>query len=223
MQDGQAATDRDLGLRLAEVLATRLVHDLSGPASGVCAALGEMQPDEDALALAREAAVTLRRRLMLYRAAWGAPGALAPGGLREMAAGLPNAHKLRLDLAGPVACSALPAEAARLLLNLLLLAAEGLPRGGAVTLEGDPARDLILGIAGERAGWPDGFAAMLADAGAAWAALPVPPRGPRFQAALTALLAHRAGARLRPLFGGNEEPPPLLVELPAALSGGPTA
>lgn len=215
MHEGQAFMDQATGLRLAELLATRLVHDLSGPTSGLCAALGEARADAEALALAEEAAVTLRRRLALYRAAWGAPAALSGSGLRAMAEGLPNAHRLRLDLAGPIEGAVLPPEAARLLLNLLLLAAESLPRGGAVTLEGDPAQDLVLGIEGPRAGWPEGFSAMLTDADAAWTALPSVPRGPRLQAALTALLAHRARARLRLLLGAAAEAaPPLLIELP---------
>jgi len=214
MHGERVRSGRAEGLRLTELLATRLAHDLSGPISGLCAALGEARADGEALALAEEAAATLRRRLALYRAAWGAPSALAGGSLREMAAGLPSAHRLRLDLAGPIEAAALAPEAARLLLNLLMLAAESLPRGGAITLEGDPAQDVVLGIDGPRAGWPEGFAALLGDAEAAWAALPAAPRGPRMQAALTALLAHRAGARLRLLLGAAPEAAaPLLVEL----------
>ena len=217
MQGGQAGADRAPGLRLAELLATRLVHDLSGPTSGLCAALAEPRADAEALEIAREAAATLRRRLALYRAAWGAPAPLDAGGLREMAAALPNAHRLRIVFAGPVEAAALAPPAARLLLNLLLLAAESLPRGGTVTLEGDPAQDMVLAIDGARAGWPEGFAAMLTDAACAWAALPDAPRGPRLQAALTALLAHQSGGRLRLLLAGDAEAAaPVLVELPAS-------
>lgn len=198
MQDGQGVLDGALGLLLAERLATRLCHDLSGPLNGLSAALGEADADRDALALAQEAATALRQRLRLLRAAWGAPAALAAGGLAELAAGLPNAHRIELALAGPVATAALSPVCARLLLNALLLAAESLPHGGLISFEGDPAQDVVLGIDGARAAWPEGLGAMLADPAAAWPSL---TEGMRVQAGLTALLAHQAGARVRLLLG----------------------
>ena len=217
MHGGQRLSDRARGLQLAELLATRFSHDLSGPLTGLAVALGEAPADAEALALAQQAAAALRRRLALLRAAWGAPAALSATALRELAQGLPNAPRLQLELAGPIATAVLPPVGARLLLNVLLLAAESLPRGGAITLEGDPAQDVMVGLDGAGAGWPEGLAAMLADPDAAWTGLPAAPRGPRLQAALTALLAQQAGARLRLLLAaGADDAPPLLIELPPA-------
>ena len=77
--------------------------------------------------------------------------------------------------AGPVrlgagrACSLPPTG--RLVLNILLLAAESLPGGGLIALSGSPASDVLVTIDGPRAAWPPGFAACLTDETAAWEAL----------------------------------------------------
>jgi hypothetical protein len=96
-----------------------------------------------------------------------------------------------------------PSPASRLLLNLLMLAAEGLPGGGTVGLAGGPA-DLFVMIAGPRAGWPSGLAACLADPAEAFAAL-TDTRA--LQMPLTALLARGHDVRLSLLMGvGNGIP-----------------
>ena len=214
MHGGRETSDRASGLLLAEQLATRLCHDLSSPLSGLLAALGEAGADAEALPLAAEAATVLRQRLALLRAAWGAPAALPADALRQLLAGLPRASRLRVELSGPVAAATLTPLRGRLLLNALMLAAESLPRGGGVTLEGDPQEALVLGIAGSGAAWPADLAAMLTDAPTAWDCVAAGARGARQQAALTALLAEDAGARLRLLLGAATEPAaPLLLEL----------
>ena len=210
------AMERDAGLRLAELLATRLCHDVSGPLSGLVAALGEVGTDVEALPLALDAATALRRRLALLRAAWGAPDGRDAAGLRALLGGVPRPDRLRLEFAGPIATRALPPLAARLLLNALLLATESLPRGGVVTVEGDPAGTLVLGIDGAGAAWPAGLAAMLADADAAWQCLGEGVRGPRLQAAVTALLAWQARAPARLLLGaGSAAAAPVLFDFGA--------
>jgi histidine phosphotransferase ChpT len=187
MQDGQEG-----GLLLGTHLVSRLCHDLSGPLHGLSAALAEAGGDAEALALAQEAAATLRVRLALLRAAWGAPAALEAGGLRRLAEGLPQAHRLRLELTGPVATAALRPQTARLLLNALLLGAECLPRGGTLVLEGDPRGQVMLAIDGPGAAWPAGLGAVLAEPSAAAA---IGTR--RMQAALLALFAAGSGASAR--------------------------
>jgi histidine phosphotransferase ChpT len=187
MRDGQ-----ENGLRLAAHLVSRLCHDLSGPLHGLSAALAEGGEDAEALALAQEAAAVLRVRLALLRAAWGAPAALEAGGLQRLAEGLPQAHRLRLELIGPVATAALRPQTARLLLNALLLGAECLPRGGTLVLEGDPRRQVTLAIDGPDAAWPAGLEAVLTAPSAAAA---IGTR--RMQAALLALFAAGAGASAR--------------------------
>ena len=216
MHAAQEMGGRADGLRLAELLATRLCHDLSGPLSGLLAALGEARADPQALPLAAEAARVMRQRLALLRAAWGDPAALPAGGLQGLAAGLPRAERLRLELAGPLALAVLPPLVGRLLLNALLLAAESLPRGGDMTLEGDPHATVVLGIDADGAAWPAGLAEMLADPDAAWRCVAAGGRGGRQQAALTALLAAQAGARVRLLLGpAGEAAAPILFDLSA--------
>lgn len=206
MRDGQ-----DGGLLLAAHLVARLCHDLSGPLHGLSAALAETGEDAEALALAQEAAAALRARLAVLRAAWGAPVALEADELRRLADGVPQAHRLCVVLAGPIATATLPPAAARLLLNALLLAAESLPRGGTITLEGDPAGQIVLGIEGPGAAWPKGLGALLADPHSAWP-LPAPPQP--IQAALLARFAAASGARLRLLLGrASEGAAPVLLDL----------
>jgi hypothetical protein len=126
-----------------------------------------------------------------------------------LAAGLPNARRLRLDV-DALNPSEVPAGVARLLLNLLLLAAESLPAGGTITLAGDPASDVLIRIEGQRAAWPKGLAAMLKNETAAWAAL----EGPRtLQGPLTVLTAHDLGLGLSMLIGIGQAQaaPPILL------------
>jgi histidine phosphotransferase ChpT len=209
------------GLRLAELLTTRLCHDLAGPLSGLGMALGEAPRDPEALALAHDAALALRRRLALLRAAWGeAASALDATELTDLAQGLPNAHRLALvfDLR-PAGADFTPA-AGRVVLNALLLAAESLPRGGTLSLSGDPARDVVVAIAGPGAAWPVGLGALLRDPAPAWTAIAAAqgPAGVRgLQAPVTALLAEAAGVRASLLLARAAEPlPPLLLDCSTA-------
>ncbi len=201
-------------LSLAELLATRLCHDLSGPLGGLAVALEEAASDPDALDLAREAAGALRWRLLLMRAAWGAPAPLQAAALHDLAAGLVNGHRLHLTLEGPLASATLPALAARLVMNAVLLAAESLPHGGTIRLGGDPGAHVAVHPAGKGAAWPVGLGAVLADPESAWAALSGGRHG--VQAALTALLARDAGVPARLLLSGPADAvPPLLLDFAA--------
>ncbi len=215
MQRGRDTSARALGLLLAQELATRMCHDLSGPLGGLVAALGEADEDPEAVAVARDAAAALRRRLALLRAAWGAAAALTGASLRELAGGLPNAHKLRIELDQALAVAELIPAHARLALNALLLAAESLPLGGVLVLAGDPAGGLVLMPSGPRAAWPEGLGAMLASESRAWETLGHSGglRAMRLQAVITALLAHAAGVPARLLLAGASQPvPPLLLD-----------
>ena len=64
------------GLLLAETLAVRLCHDLSGQVNALtgCMEILREEADPEALALAGDAADMLARRLRLARAAWGRTG-----------------------------------------------------------------------------------------------------------------------------------------------------
>lgn len=207
---------RNDALNVAELLCARMTHDFSGSV-GALSNLLEMafeQPERAAepLALASETAAQLVRRLKLLRAAWGPTAeALALDRVHDLALGLAQS-RCSVNLDGFPANAVFEPEMARLLLNLLLLAAEGLPRGGDVVATGNPA-EFVLAISGPRAIWPGGLAACIANPQAAWAVLEDPRK---VQMALTVLLAAAFGIRLSMLMGGGEEPPPLRVSAPRA-------
>jgi histidine phosphotransferase ChpT len=217
---GQAA-GRDDRLRLAELLATRLCHDLSGPLGTLMGSLEMLAEDpesaEEALTLAGEVAAILGGRLRLLRAAWaGGTPALGVAEFRAMAEGL-KTRRLLLDFDGLDAAGQFSPPAARVALNLLMLAADCLPVGGTVSISGDPRRDLVVTIDGPRAAWPAGFAGFLHDDARAWVALRESEgveASRRLQAPLTALIARSCGVRLSLLMAAAAEAaPPLLMQM----------
>lgn len=203
-------------LFLAGVLAARLCHDLAGPLGTVTGALDLAEgADAEVLALAREAALDLTQRLRLCRAAW-AEGA-GPTNLMELASLVQGlAHRgVRVDLAGLPSGARLRPGLGRLLLNVLLLGAEGMPRGGTLAVQGDPDGDLAVMLAGPGAAWPQGAAETLANPARAVDLLRQQPATlqPRaLLAPLASLLAAREGLRLGLLMGpAGIEAPPLLI------------
>ena len=148
-------------LRLAELLCARLCHDLSGPLGaliGVIDIAREEHPNSETVALAEETADGLAQRLKLLRAAWGQDGEeLNTERLRGFADSLSSSRGVHLDLAGLQHNAAFPPEAGRVILNLLLLAAESLPGGGVVALSGSPDDRVLVTISGARAAWPRGL------------------------------------------------------------------
>jgi histidine phosphotransferase ChpT len=206
-------------LHLAEILAIRLCHDLSGPLGTLMGALELLGDDPEAAAeavpLAQEVSQSLAKRLRLARAAWG--GATSALNVAELAALAEGLHQRRvsvkMDGLDPTQVFAPPG--ARLVLNVLMLAAESLPAGGVVSLAADRG-DVVVAIDGPRNAWPPGLAAMLADEEHAWKALDAggseASRG--LQAPLTALIAHQSGLRLSMLMAAMPEAaPPLLLGL----------
>jgi len=207
-------------LRLAELLCARLCHDLSGPLGaliGVLEVARDEQPDSETLALAEDTAVELAQRLKLLRAAWGHDSDdLDVARLRGFADCLSSSRRVRLDLAGLESDAVFAPPVGRIVLNLVLLAAESLPGGGIVALSGAPADNILVTISGPRAAWPAGFAICLNDETAAWEAILADPR--RLQGPLTALLARGLGLRLSMLMpagamGDAEVSPALLLAL----------
>lgn len=210
-------------LRLPELLAARAFHDIGGLVGTLAAtlalALKEAGGDVGvSLPAAVEAAADLNRRVRLLRLAWGPTEAeLDVARLEDLSLGLAGAHRVRLDLSALPAGMVFAPAVGRVLLNLVLLAAECLPRGGTLALAPAGGGALLASLAGSRAAWPDGFAAFLVDDAAAWAGLTDPGH---LQAPLLALLARGAGVRLSLLMAGTVPrrlPSPLLIEpVPAA-------
>jgi histidine phosphotransferase ChpT len=201
-------------LRLAELIAARICHDLSGPIGPMTGMLELAQEDpaaiNEALSAASQSAASLVARLRLLRCAWSADGGpMDTDTISGLAAAGLSRKRLALDMTG-LADAIFPPSTARLLLNVLLLAAEGLPGGGTITCSGQPEGDILTLIDGPRAAWPPGLAACLANPANVFQ-LPEDPRA--IQVPFIALLASRPGPRLSLLFGGGNPaaPPPLLI------------
>ena len=198
----------DLGetLRLVEFVCARLCHDLGGLIGTVGNAIEmvaeDARRDDEVLAFASSAAKSLSQRLRLLRAASGPetdPVALAA--LVRLAAPPLGARRIGLDVRMLTPDCVFPAPVARVLLNLIVLACDCLPKGGTIVLMGEPS-DLLLRINGPAAAWPAGFTACMGDQAAALEAL---VDAQSAQMPLTALLAISRKLRLSPVLGPAAE------------------
>jgi len=132
----------DLGneMRVAELLASRLCHDVVGPIGAVNNGMellhdGDLDMADDALKLAAQSAQQAADLLQYYRLAYGMAGHRQGGDLKPMhdlAVRLFTHHKASLDWSANAMPTGLPDSAGKLILNMLLLAGEALPRGGTV-------------------------------------------------------------------------------------------
>jgi histidine phosphotransferase ChpT len=184
---------RPIDLRVLELLAARLCHDLVGPLSAIANGVELMADDgefgRDALALVADSSRKGGHRLQFYRFAWGFSG----GGLTGAAP-----HALAADFFGDTAIHCeygaavrdLPPEEQKLACAMLAAAGEGLPRGGRMTLSLASAGPQIAAV-GEASGLSPEAAAALTLA-ASTAALTTRTVG----AYLAGLLAEARGRRL---------------------------
>jgi histidine phosphotransferase ChpT len=204
------------GLPVAESLVTRLCHDLSGAMSAMANAL-EMAVDDpgasgEALSIAAEGSQAVNARLRLLRAAWG--GSIGPTPMSDILAmidGLPTRRRLQIDTDLDQASAALPGPMARILLNVLLVAAESLPHGGTISVSGEAGAEIIVAIGGRGAAWPPGLPGWLTSPSVALAATDDPRQlaGP-----LMALFAGTEGVKVSILMGGPPAMvPPLLLKM----------
>lgn len=147
-------------LRLAELLASKLCHDLVGPVGAVNNGMELLAEDDllmgdEAVKLATVSAQTAATVLQFYRLAYGASGgAVSDYGLvRELAEKMLEHQKCTLSWPADLP-AVLPAVAPKLILNLCQLAAECLPRGGEVGLSavaGAEGCDISLAASGSEA------------------------------------------------------------------------
>jgi histidine phosphotransferase ChpT len=146
-------------LGLGRLHVARICHDLGGIAGTLGATLDLVGGDDPATQdLLREAALALRQRLRLYAAAWGgAADAMDGAQLGLLLQGSPAVPRVGFDLQGLPADVALPAELVPLVLNVAMLGAEALPRGGTVHVSGDPGRGFTILPVGRSAAWPPGL------------------------------------------------------------------
>jgi histidine phosphotransferase ChpT len=126
--------------RLAELVASKLCHDFMGPMTAMVHGLEllKQQPssDPEALSLLENGVTKAHAKLDFYRHALG--GALGSEGDAPLSAGHASAQSLfatfkaRLDWQAPDL--PLPRAAIRVVLNVLMIANDCLPKGGVVTL-----------------------------------------------------------------------------------------
>jgi len=130
-------------LDLAALLCSRVCHDLISPTGAIVnglEVLEEKESDEEtktfALELIKKSAKTASARLQFCRLAFGAAGSSAAqidlGDAQGMARGCLD-EKTKVDWRLPRAL--LPKNRVKLLLNMLIIAAQTIPRGGLLTVD----------------------------------------------------------------------------------------
>jgi len=142
--------ERDVSHRITELLCSHLCHELISPVTAVNNGLeliggGDAALEPEAVELTRNSAAEASRRLQFYRLAYGqAAGLDAARGLveaQDLSKGLLAGGKIKLAWSdGGVTGSQIGKPGVKLLLNIIALAREALPRGGtvSVTLAGQP-------------------------------------------------------------------------------------
>ena len=153
-------------LDLAALLCSRVCHDVISPVGAIANGLEliddpEMDEEtkETALAMVRSSARTASAKLKFCRIAFGAAGSAGAvidmGEAGEIAKAFVGDEKVKLDWQAPRENR--PKQQVKLVLNMLLMALAGIPRGGVVTVsaEGD---GFIARAVGDRAKVPEAIA-----------------------------------------------------------------
>jgi histidine phosphotransferase ChpT len=194
--------EMDDTVRLVELVCARLCHDLGGLIGTVGNALAmvteDAGPGNEVLAFATAAAHALTQRLRLMRAAWGPEtAAIRLPALVNLVNPALAARRIGLDIRTLPPDCVFPPAIGRVVLNLIVLACDCLPKGGTIVLIGSPT-DLLVRIDGPNAAWPRGLVACLHDEAAAVAAL---NSARSVQMPLTVLFALSRKLRLSPVIG----------------------
>jgi histidine phosphotransferase ChpT len=162
-------------LDLAALLCSRVCHDIISPVGAIANGLELMDdPDVDAdmkataLDMVRNSAKTATAKLKFCRIAFGASGSAGAqidmGEAGEMAKAFVGEEKIKLDWQAPRENR--PKAEVKLILNMMMLAMAGIPRGGVVTVTVD-GRNFAVKAKGERAKLPQAMADVLTGAVAA--------------------------------------------------------
>lgn len=142
--------DNDLDLRTLQLLCSRICHDLVGPIGAVNTAI-ELMEDEDGGALDAEALAVLARsaqeasrKLTFFRAVFGLSGgqetAIQADQLKSLTDGVLASGKVSAVWASDFP-AALPGTAGKMLMLLVFLASETLPRGGEIEVRAQSFSD----------------------------------------------------------------------------------
>lgn len=137
-------------LQLASLLCSRICHDLISPVGAIANGLEVMEDDKDeemrehAMALIQASATQASAKLQFARMAFGAGGAINDRidmtEAREVSAGMLSGGKVTLKWSDHA--EALEKETVKLLLNLLLVGADAIPRGGDLHVNCPTSKDL---------------------------------------------------------------------------------
>jgi histidine phosphotransferase ChpT len=162
-------------LDLAALLCSRVCHDVISPVGAIVNGLEVLEDESDAsmrdfaLDLIQKSARQASARLQFARLAFGAAGSAGAsidlGDAEQVAKGMFTDDKVTLSWEG--ARALLPKNKVKLLLNLVLLATNAIPRGGAIAVrvagEGEAA-EFVLTAKGPNARIPAHVEALLAGA-----------------------------------------------------------
>lgn len=129
-------------LDLAALLCSCVCHDIISPVGAIVNGLEVMEGDDDAdtrafaLDLIKKSAVTASAKLQFCRLAFGAAGSagafIDTGNAESVARGLFGGEKVKLDWTAPRVL--MPKNKVKLMLNLCVIAATTIPRGGVITV-----------------------------------------------------------------------------------------
>ncbi|HMA55119.1 MAG TPA: histidine phosphotransferase family protein [Pseudolabrys sp.] len=130
-------------LDLAALLCSRVCHDLISPVGAIVNGLEVLEEEKDeatkefALDLIKSSATTASKKLQFCRIAFGAAGSAGAqidlGDAETIARGFLEDDKTKLAWNLPRALS--PKNRVKLLLNMLVIAGQAIPRGGALTVD----------------------------------------------------------------------------------------
>ncbi|MEX2642778.1 MAG: histidine phosphotransferase family protein [Acetobacterales bacterium] len=142
-------TRSDTDIRLAEMIATRLCHELAAPSGALnngieLLSLAPGSPDPEVLSLIGDGGARLVALLKFWRFVYGvsAEGTVPLAEVKALAEGFAARGRVALAWDG-AAPAALPRGGARLLLALAAMAAQAAPRGGTVTLAPSEAGPVV--------------------------------------------------------------------------------
>ena len=156
-------------LDLAALLCSRVCHDVISPVGAIANGLEliddpEMDEEtkETAFAMVRSSAKTASAKLKFCRIAFGAAGSAGAmidmGEAGEIAKAFVGEEKVRLDWLAPRENR--PKQQVKLVLNMLLMALAGIPRGGVVTVSSEGETFTARGQ-GDRAKVPEAISGVV--------------------------------------------------------------
>ncbi len=145
-------------MQLAALLCSRVCHDLISPVGAIANGLEVLNDDDDeimrehAMTLIQSSAQQASAKLQFARLAFGAAGTVGDfidlGDARQVTQGLLANGKIELQW--PTDNQVLPKDAVKLLLNLILIGIDAIPRGGSLTVSsGDDDDGLSLEVRAE--------------------------------------------------------------------------